>query len=51
MAAAGYDPRGLLRLFQVLGRGSSAPGFLSTHPATDDRIEAVEKFIAARPPA
>jgi predicted Zn-dependent protease len=51
MASAGYDPRGLLRLFQVLGRSSSTPAFLSTHPATDDRIKAVEKFIAARPPA
>jgi len=49
MVAAGYDPRGLLRLFEVLGRRASVPAFLSTHPATQDRASAVELFIAKQP--
>lgn len=49
MVAAGYDPRGLLRLFDVLRRRASMPAFLSTHPAAQDRTQAVEAFIAGIP--
>jgi predicted Zn-dependent protease len=51
MVDAGYDPRGLVRLFDTLGAGrsSSAPAFLSSHPAPEDRKLAVEAFIAKGP--
>lgn len=49
MVEAGYDPRGLSRLFESLGKNSSVPAFLSTHPASDDRARMVETFIASRP--
>jgi hypothetical protein len=49
MVAAGYDPRGLVRLFEILGRRASAPSFLSTHPAAADRAQAVDAFIATNP--
>ena len=40
MARAGYDPRGLVTFFETLKAegGPSAPGFLSSHPATSERI-------------
>lgn len=47
LVAARYDPRGMLRLFDALGKQPSAmPAFLSTHPANDERRKAVERFIA-----
>jgi predicted Zn-dependent protease len=49
MLAAGYDPNGVLRLFEILGKraaSSSRPAFLSTHPATEERANAVKEFIA-----
>lgn len=48
---AGYDPDGLARFFQKLlklQRGSAPPEFLSSHPATDDRIRDVRAAIKKR---
>ncbi len=46
MVAAGYDPRGMERLFNVLGKHSAGlPGFLSTHPGAEDRGQMVRDFI------
>lgn len=47
MARAGYDPRGLVTFFQVLQAegGSGVPSFLSSHPATEDRIAATSALI------
>lgn len=49
MVAAGYDPRGMSRLFGALARGSSAsmPAFLSTHPANADRAQMVEAYLSS----
>ncbi|WP_242396089.1 M48 family metallopeptidase [Anaeromyxobacter oryzisoli] len=48
-SAAGYDPHGIATFFQKLERGEGKqPGwaaFLSTHPATPDRIEKVNAYI------
>lgn len=49
---AGYDPRGLVTFFRTLQQetgGHESGGFLSSHPATSDRIEATEARIAAAP--
>ena len=52
MIRAGYDPRGMVTMFQTLqeeSRGSfSMPQFLSSHPAPAERIQNVEQMIAAR---
>jgi predicted Zn-dependent protease len=47
MPAAGYDPHGLTTFFQTLLKegGPHAPAFLSSHPATEDRIAATGKLI------
>ena len=46
---AGYDPDGLARFFQkLLGQGASPPEWLSSHPATADRIRDVRAAIASR---
>ena len=49
MVAAGYDPHGMLDLFQILqsasgGRGEP-PAFLSDHPLTRDRIKKTQDRI------
>jgi len=49
--SAGYDPYGLADFFRKLlkkERGIQAPQFLSSHPATNKRIRAVEKEIKRR---
>jgi predicted Zn-dependent protease len=45
---AGYDPDGLLTFFETLQyeSGSQPTGFLSSHPATSDRIGAARANIA-----
>jgi predicted Zn-dependent protease len=47
---AGYDPRGLVTFFEKLqskqGRESKAMTWLSTHPATSDRIQHINQFMA-----
>jgi predicted Zn-dependent protease len=49
-SAAGYDPRGIATFFEKLEKGGgSQPGWatlFSTHPATPDRIEKVNRYIA-----
>lgn len=47
MRRAGYDPAGLVSFFQVLQAegGSGVPTFLSSHPATEDRIAATSALI------
>jgi len=51
MAESGYDPRGLVAFFETLEKvgGSSVPRFLSSHPATSDRIASTRKMIEALP--
>lgn len=48
MVAAGYDPRGMARLFDMRAKQSTGglPGFLSTHPGAEDRAKMVQDFIA-----
>jgi predicted Zn-dependent protease len=49
-SAAGYDPRGLVTFFQKLAASEGkVPGFmkwLSTHPASADRVSHLNSFIA-----
>lgn len=50
MTGAGWDPNGLLSFFQLLlheSGGGGGPGFLSSHPTTEDRIEATRAEITA----
>jgi len=51
-SAADYDPRGLIRFFQKLqGDAGKTPRllkWLSTHPATEDRISHIEELIAEK---
>lgn len=48
MAQAGYDPRAMLKVMEVLrdagGRGGT-PAILATHPAPQSRLEAIEAKI------
>jgi len=52
MISAQYDPNGLVRFFGTLaaesGGGGGGPQFLSSHPATDERIENTKRDIASR---
>jgi beta-barrel assembly-enhancing protease len=46
---AGYDPRGMLGVMEVLGQASRAqapPEFMSTHPDPGNRAQRIEEFIA-----
>jgi predicted Zn-dependent protease len=46
MPRAGYDPNGLLSFFQVIQHAAGAGGgFLSSHPATAERIQNVRAMI------
>ncbi len=46
MTQANYAPAGILGFMQkLLRRGGSAPSFLSTHPATSDRIKILQQQI------
>ncbi len=51
---AGYDPHGMVTFFETLKReadhGLALPQFLSSHPATDERIATVRAAIRAREP-
>ena len=52
MVAAGYNPQGMIQLFQALekvsGNGGRMGGdFLSDHPLTSDRINHTQQRIAA----
>jgi predicted Zn-dependent protease len=52
MPRAGYDPIGLVTFFKTLRSetGSGGASFLSSHPATDERIEETRRLIEALPP-
>ena len=53
MAEAGYDPRGMIRVMEVLAKasgGSRQPEFFSTHPAPENRSERIRQEIAQRFP-
>lgn len=45
LIAAGYAPSGMVDFMQKLLTQSSVPTFLSTHPATSDRIAALQQAI------
>jgi predicted Zn-dependent protease len=51
VAAAGYDPAGLLRFLQRLqsrtGAGGGLGQLMSTHPGTAERVAAVQRQVAA----
>lgn len=53
MAEAGFDPRESVALWRNMAAagGEGPPAFLSTHPAHDARIEALEAHLAELPPA
>ena len=51
MIEAGFDPRGMLRVMEVLadaGAGNRLPDFFSTHPNPANRLERLRKLIAER---
>jgi predicted Zn-dependent protease len=53
MAEAGYDPRALVRVMEVLAQasgGSRQPEFFSTHPAPENRSARIRDEIAKRFP-
>lgn len=52
MAEAGYDPRALIGVMEVLAAegGPQPPEFFSTHPNPDNRIQQIEEAIAAEFP-
>lgn len=47
MMEAGYAPVGLIQFFEKLLDKPSPPTFLSTHPASRDRINALQQMIPA----
>jgi len=51
MPRAGYDPIGLVTFFKTLRNesGSGGASFLSSHPATDERIQETRSLIGALP--
>ncbi|MFQ5458345.1 MAG: M48 family metallopeptidase [Myxococcota bacterium] len=52
MSRAGYDPRGMVSMFELLqGEGSGGRGgFLSSHPGTASRVQAMRAEISRLPP-
>jgi predicted Zn-dependent protease len=49
---AGYDPRAMIRVMQVLEKasgGSRQPEFASTHPSPANRIERIREQLATQP--
>ena len=53
---AGYEPREMAEMFRTLDRVSASagqgrlPNWLATHPAPADRVERIQRAIAAAPP-
>lgn len=48
MREAGYNPRGILELMQILGslrQGGSQPEFFSTHPNPENRLQRLQSLI------
>jgi predicted Zn-dependent protease len=53
MAEAGYDPRAMVRVMEVLVKasgGSRQPEFFSTHPAPENRASRIREQIAKQFP-
>jgi predicted Zn-dependent protease len=53
MSEAGYDPRSMLEVMQILAassKGGRQPEFLSTHPDPGNREEKIKVAIAQRYP-
>ncbi|MCB9137602.1 MAG: M48 family metalloprotease [Caldilineaceae bacterium] len=52
MAEAGYDPRSLIKVMQILAEsgGGGQPEFMSTHPSPNNRVGQIEKAIEAEFP-
>ena len=53
MAEAGYDPRSLIGVMEILAeasQGQAPPEFFSTHPNPENRISNIEEAIAAEFP-
>lgn len=53
MADAGYDPRAMLRVMEILAQaseGNRPPEFFSTHPNPENRIQRIQEAIAERYP-
>ncbi|MCI0397565.1 MAG: M48 family metallopeptidase [Chloroflexi bacterium] len=53
MADAGYDPRSLIRVMEILAaasEGAGPPEFFSTHPNPDNRITRIQEAIDAEFP-
>ncbi|WP_414527784.1 M48 family metallopeptidase [Nodularia chucula] len=49
LTQAGYAPSGMVSFMQkLMQRGGSMPAFLSTHPATGDRVNALQNAINAQ---
>ena len=50
MSDAGYDPRSMVRVMEILaeagGSGGRPPEFFSTHPNPDNRIERIREAVA-----
>lgn len=49
MTRVGYNPVGQIQVMEILGQasgGAAPPEWLSTHPASDTRIKALEEIIA-----
>jgi predicted Zn-dependent protease len=49
MTQAGYNPKGIVELMQILGssrQGGAPPEFLSTHPNPGNRVERLQALIA-----
>jgi beta-barrel assembly-enhancing protease len=46
---AGYDPRGLVRMLQVMQTKwkKDGPGFMKTHPSPEERIKVLEAALAS----
>jgi predicted Zn-dependent protease len=49
-ARAGHDPRALLEFYRALGRMDDNSDFFLSHGATDQRLQAVENFVAYAEP-
>ncbi len=53
MTAAGYDPRAMIRVMEILqeaAKGNRQPEFLSTHPFPEHRIAQIKETLAKQYP-
>jgi len=48
MSQAGYDPRSMLKVMEILrdsAKGARPPEFFSTHPNPENRLERIQENI------